>query len=33
LDVVEKAEPEVDALAEQLAKQLNIQLPPIDDNA
>jgi hypothetical protein len=32
LDVVERVELEVDALAEQLFKQLDIKLPPPDDN-
>jgi hypothetical protein len=33
LDVVEKTELEVDELAEKLTEQLNIKLPPPDDNA
>jgi uncharacterized protein Yka (UPF0111/DUF47 family) len=32
LNVVERAEPEVDELAEKLAEQLSIHLPPLDDS-
>jgi uncharacterized protein Yka (UPF0111/DUF47 family) len=32
LNVIERAEPEVDELAEKLAEQLSIHLPPLDDS-
>jgi hypothetical protein len=32
LDAIERADPEVDALAKKLSEQLDIKLPPLDDN-